>query len=63
MDGRLVVAKGEGEDRGLVWIGSSGVIDTNCFIKNGYCDDHCTTINAINSLSNKKEWIDNEVLL
>ena len=44
-----MVSKGENLGAG----GMLGVWDRN-FIKLG-CDDHCTTINVINSLSNIKE--------
>ena len=34
LDSRLVVAKGEGKEGG--WTKSLGLIDANCYIKNGW---------------------------
>ena len=34
MDSRFVVAKGEGERKGVGWTGSLGLIEANYYIKN-----------------------------
>ena len=36
MDSILVAAKGEREEEGVGWPGSLGLIDTNCYIENGW---------------------------
>ena len=41
LENRLVVAKGEGEGKGVVWIGNLGLIDADYCLWNGLAMGSC----------------------
>ena len=55
LENRLVVAKGEGEEEGVGWTGSWGLMDANCCLLNGLAmRSSCV---ALGTMSGHLRWI------